>query len=72
MEDEIVETEYDVFYFPQDIKETLAVQEKDVFFDLLETKRNMQKEFDIMTGGAKNLNKILIEDWAPKDENEFK
>jgi len=25
MDDEIVETEYDVFYFPDDIKDTLTV-----------------------------------------------
>ncbi len=26
------------------------------------------KEYDITIGGAKSLNKIVIEDWAPKDK----
>jgi hypothetical protein len=26
------------------------------------------REYDITIGGAKSLNKISIEDWAPKDK----
>ena len=35
MDDEIIETEYDVFYFADDIKDTLTVQEKDIFSELI-------------------------------------
>ena len=43
----------------------ITSQEKDIFYDLVETKKNVLKEYDIINGGVKNLNKILIEDWAP-------
>jgi hypothetical protein len=33
-------------------------------------KKNVLKEYDITVGGVKSLNKISIEDWAPKDKVE--
>ena len=67
-----METEYDVFYFADDIKETLNIQEKDIFEDLLATKKNVIREYEIVNGGAKKLNKILIEDWAPTESQDDK
>jgi hypothetical protein len=70
MDVEIIETEYDVFYFADDIKDTLTVQEKDIFSELIQTKINVLKDFDIKNGGASNLNKFVIEDYAPKEKVE--
>jgi hypothetical protein len=37
---------------------------------LIDVKKNVLKDYDITIGGAKSLNKIVIEDWAPKDKVE--
>ena len=40
----------------------------DIFNELIDTKKKVLSEFEITNGGVKTLNKIIIEDWAPKDK----
>jgi hypothetical protein len=57
--------EYEVFYTKDEIKETVDKQHEDVFEDILGFKMQVIEE----AGGIselKQLNKFIIEDWAPK------
>ena len=68
-EDEI---EYEIFFNETDIRQTLRKQDDNLFKDIISTSKTVFNENVMMHGtvGAQALNKFMIEDWAPKAEEE--
>ena len=66
------EIEYDVFYNKLEIKETLKNQKKDIFGDVVRLRKKAVDELKDLEGGPENANKFIIEDWAPKAEDDDK
>lgn len=62
------EVEYEIYYEKNEIKQVLRNQKKDLFDDIVVTKIQAAEELEREEGGAVQLNKFLIEDWAPKEQ----
>ena len=68
VDEEEDEIEYDVFYTSKAIKNTLNKQDQNLFVDIEAQKMQIINEFRGVNNLKQKMNKFLIEDWAPKEE----